>query len=91
MSKASIRSTAWSPPFPVIVALSEKFPNLLLSLHYEEPGVGFRGDFECRGGECILNEGDDNWYVLKGSVPYQLWNRLIGVENPERLDQADDR
>jgi hypothetical protein len=32
----------------------------------------------------------DNWYVLKSSVPYPLWNRLIGVDNPERLDGADD-
>lgn len=26
-----------------------------------------------------------NWYVAKNEVDYQLWNLLIGVENPERL------
>lgn len=26
----------------------------------------------------------DNCYVPKDSVDYQLWNRLIGVQNPER-------
>lgn len=35
--------------------------------------------------------GGDNWYVPKSEVPYWLWNRLIGVSNPERLDQADER
>ena len=45
-------------------------------------------EFSARGD---MLAGDDNWYVLKSSVPYPLWNRLIGVENSERLDQADDR
>jgi hypothetical protein len=31
-----------------------------------------------------------NWYVPKTEVDYQLWNRLIGVDNPERLGLADD-
>jgi hypothetical protein len=29
-------------------------------------------------------------FAPKDSVDYQLWNRLIGVTNPERLGQADD-
>jgi hypothetical protein len=29
-----------------------------------------------------------NRYVPKSDVDYVLWNRLIGVHNPERLDQA---
>jgi len=38
-----------------------------------------------------MEAGPDNWYVHKDTVDYQLWNRLIGVQNPERLGQADDR
>ena len=30
------------------------------------------------------------WYVRKDSVDYQLWNRLMGVRNPERLGEAAD-
>lgn len=30
---------------------------------------------------------DDNYYVPKSEVEYTLWNRLIGVENPERLGE----
>ena len=26
----------------------------------------------------------ENWYVRKDTVGYLLWNKLIGVENPER-------
>ncbi len=31
-----------------------------------------------------------NWYVPKTEVDYVLWNRLTGVENPARLDEADE-
>jgi hypothetical protein len=31
--------------------------------------------------------GEDNWYIPKASVPNTLWNRLIGVRNPDRLDR----
>ncbi len=30
------------------------------------------------------------FYVRKDSVDYQLWNRLKGVRNPERLGQAPE-
>ena len=32
-----------------------------------------------------------NWYVPKDRVPYSLWNRLIGVENPDRVAERPDR
>jgi hypothetical protein len=32
----------------------------------------------------------NTWYVPKSEVDYQLWNRLIGISNPERLGDADD-
>ena len=28
----------------------------------------------------------NHWYVPKTEVGYVLWNRLTGVQNPERLD-----
>jgi hypothetical protein len=31
---------------------------------------------------------DDHWYVPKSNTGYPLWNRLIGVDNPERLDES---
>ena len=27
----------------------------------------------------------EHWYVPKDAVDYELWNRLVGVSNPERL------
>ena len=27
----------------------------------------------------------EHWYVPKAAVDYELWNRLIGVSDPERL------
>ncbi|WP_414541572.1 hypothetical protein [Nostoc sp. CCY0012] len=37
-----------------------------------------------------MEAGTDNWYVPKTEVGYQLWNRLTGVENPERLGEPSD-
>ncbi len=33
---------------------------------------------------------DANWYVPKTEVDYQLWNRLRGVSDPERIGEAAD-
>ena len=38
-----------------------------------------------------MSATENNWYVPKSSVPYWIWNVLIGVENPERVDQAGGR
>jgi len=46
-----------------------------------------RREFKARGD---MEAGPDNWYVPKDQVDYQLWNRLIGVTDPERLGEADD-
>src|ERR671924_21367 len=37
-----------------------------------------------------MEAGPGNWYVPKSEVDYQLWNRLIGLEDPERLGRADE-
>lgn len=37
-----------------------------------------------------MEAGPDNWYVPKTEVDYQLWNRLTGVQNPERLGEANE-
>ncbi len=46
-----------------------------------------RTEFTAMGG---MEAGSDNWYVPKTEVGYQLWNRLIGVQNPERLGEANE-
>lgn len=33
--------------------------------------------------------GPDNYYVPKKAIDYQLWNRLKGVKNPERLGEGN--
>jgi len=43
-----------------------------------------RGEFKAGSGKSA---GQDNWYIAKNQVDYPLWNRIIGVDNPERLDQ----
>ena len=45
------------------------------------------GEFKATGD---AEAGPNNWFVPKSEVDYQLWNRLIGVQNPERTGDADD-
>lgn len=39
---------------------------------------------------ATMSAEGDHWYVAKSEVDYQLWNRLIGIANDERLGDADD-
>jgi len=47
-----------------------------------------RGEIKALGN---MEAGHANRYVAKNAVPYDLWNALIGVDNPARLDVADER
>lgn len=46
-----------------------------------------RGPFKAMGN---MEAGPENRFVPKTEVDYQLWNRLTGVTNPERLGEADE-
>jgi len=39
-------------------------------------------------GQANMEVGPDNYYVPKKALDYVTWNRLIGVTDPERLDEA---
>jgi hypothetical protein len=41
-----------------------------------------RREFTAMGG---MEAPEDGCYVPKGEVPYSLWNRLLGLENPDRI------
>jgi hypothetical protein len=43
-----------------------------------------RREFTALGG---MQAESDCWYVPKDAVPYSIWNRLTGVENPERIPE----
>lgn len=45
-----------------------------------------RNEFTAMGG---MEASDNNWYVAKSETSYEIWNRLIGVQNPERLNQSN--
>jgi hypothetical protein len=47
-----------------------------------------RGEIRALGD---MEVGTENRYVAKSAVPYPLWNALIGVEDPERLNVGDER
>lgn len=45
------------------------------------PGVEFTANAD-------LVAGQGNHFVPKDEVDYRLWNRLIGVDDPARLDES---
>jgi len=48
--------TAWSPPLPWVLKISQKYPNLSFELEYCEEGMGFGGLIEFKNGDCLKNE-----------------------------------
>ena len=44
-----------------------------------------RREFKATGDMVATPE---HWYVPKDAVDYELWNRLVGVTNPDRLYNA---
>src|SRR6058998_1293210 len=40
-------------------------------------------------GDMVVEPGQ--WIVPKQGVDYRLWNRLLGVDNPERTGEAPER
>jgi hypothetical protein len=58
-------STAWSPPLPIVMKASERFPELEFELRYFERGMEFNGIFVCKGGEVTRNE-DGPYFGMRG-------------------------
>ena len=52
-------STAWSPPLPLVLKMSEMYPNLKFSLRYYECGMGFCGRYEAKAGVVMLDRTED--------------------------------
>ncbi len=59
-------NTAWSPPIPVILKMSETFPKLKFTLEYYEGSMGFKGTFIAKGGETLKDEYDENYHGDRG-------------------------
>lgn len=51
-------------------------------INLRDPG---RQEFTATGD---ITAGEQDWFVPKTEVSYPLWNRLIGVQDPKRLDEA---
>ena len=59
-------NSAWSPPIPVILAMSKKYPSLKFTLKYYEGGMGFKGDFVAADGAVFVDEYYTNYRGHRG-------------------------
>lgn len=48
--------SAWSPPLPVIKAMSEQFPSLTFKLKCYECGMQFQGTFIIKNGKELIHK-----------------------------------
>jgi hypothetical protein len=58
--------TAWSPPLPVIMKMTELFPALRFNLKYWEGGSGFRGKVILKGENIVKQNFYDNYKGGRG-------------------------
>ena len=72
--------TAWSPCSPVIITLAKRFSDAHIRFQYSEPGWGFCGVEEYRGGYKI--------YQLEGDY-YEIWPE--GNEDGTRTNIDEDK
>ena len=68
--------TAWSPPIEWVRAASNKFPSLMFTLRYGEPGMCFAGEYTACKNDMI----DDNNDFPEGSDDYK---ELVGEYDEE--------
>jgi hypothetical protein len=67
--------TAWSPPVAFIEKLSEMFPDLQMSLKYQELGMCFQGELFCSDGNCSVEEDEVEFDEENEEIINCIFNR----------------
>lgn len=77
-------STAWSPPTPVIMAMCDQFPNLIIEMEYQEEGMGFAGTMGC--------EPNLGFYDNEGELIYlsECCNEDVNSDSHEEWCEEND-
>ena len=75
--------TAWSPPSPIVLKLSELFPEAEFALSYFEPGCGFAGTYSA------CNGVDSNNMYDYGSVEYTDMASSFGFREIDEDDEEE--
>ena len=57
--------TAWSPPSPVILALSRMFPENTFTLKFYERGMAYKGEYTVKSGNVLVSK-QDKYYGRRG-------------------------
>ena len=81
--KTTSAGETWYPVFDSIKTVSSVGA---IEVAPSDPNVIYVGSGEANiRGDMVV--GVDEWYVPKSRVDYLLWNRLAGVDDPERLGE----
>lgn len=85
--------TAWSNPFPVILKLSEDFPDLVVKLKFADESIGDNcGEYHLKGGEVIYQIEYDEVEAceLWGYDPADLFDYIRRDNAIEEILNKDD-
>ncbi len=78
--------TAWSPPYPVVAALSAKFPSVKMRIQFQEGGMGIKGSITYLGGKVVGATGDgEEAYEYEGQYGGKE-EALVGIEGNKHID-----
>ena len=89
--------TAWSTPYPVIEALSRKYPEAVISMRYADEDFGHNvGEYTFQGGDLVEETtpegGSDEAFELAADIqgdPNWFIDRLLYIE-AETADELED-
>ena len=65
--------TPWSPPVPFVKSLSEKYPDLIVFLEFEEGGVGYEGELLMKDG-VVEHEAERD---MKPDFEYMIGELMV--------------
>jgi hypothetical protein len=89
--------TAWSTPYPVMEALSRKYPEAVIKVRYADEDFGHNcGEYTFQGGDLVEETtpegGSDEAYELAADIqddPNWFIDRLLYIE-AETVDELED-
>jgi hypothetical protein len=80
--------TAWSPPIPIMVALSEKFPELEILLEFADEGGFFLGAATWKGGTQARQVEHKDWETTDAKAMLERLGRLQEEDEEENDEQT---
>lgn len=88
-----VLETAWSNPYPVILQLSQNFPDLLIKLRFADESIGDNcGEYHLKNNEVVFQREYDEVEscVLWGYDPVEMFDHMKRDKNINEILEDDN-